>query len=176
MDHDTIDWTRPIMFEDGRFCRYAGGRWTDAWIEHYATDAQGNGEWRRSVYSERGAHIRYSHEPRLPRVVYQPHVDMNGALHWLDNGDRAFVREKFWKDYSCTGYSVDDPTGRLYLVLPNGSVQGLPPRVLGNVPNDQLMAEGRLAIKKAQAERARRREQAAIEQLEDLNPTLFGSF
>ena len=167
-----LDWSKPIMFEDGRFCRYGGPRSTDAWIEHYTGE-----NWDRAVFTAKSKHVRYLNEATLPKIVNQPPVDMEQPLYWLDDGMRAFVRETHMSlENGPSSYTVDDPSGRLYHVLPDGQVQGLPPRVLGNVPNDQLQAEARVAIKKAQRERAQRREQEALDQLADLNPDLFGAF
>jgi len=176
MDYDLIDWTRPIMFTDGRFCRYYGKRTgTDHWVEYW----DGSG-WDKVVFSERGSQIRYTHERAFPRITCQPWVDMARPLIWLDTGERAFVREVHSDPQaigsSIIGWSVDDPTGQLWMVLPGGRVQGLPPRVLANMTSEQLQAEGRVQIKRAQEKRRREREQAALEQLADLNPELFGAF
>jgi len=176
MDYDLIDWSRPIMFENGRFCRYRGERTgTDHWVEYW--DGQ---RWTKAIYSERGSQVRYPHDPILPRITYQPKVDMARPLIWLDTGERAFVKEicqdRVAVGSSITGYIVDDPQGNVYLTDRNGKMNRIPPRILANMTNVQLQAEGRVRIKRAQEKRRREREQAALEQLADLNPELFGAF
>lgn len=176
MPIDQLNWDAPVMLEDGTWARKGINRWSDWWVEYWDADEQ---LIKNAIFTSKGTHSRYKHEPKLlPRVVNRPAVDMRGALYWLDTGDRAFVR----KTQFCTitgdarAYLVDDPAGHIYYISVDSKVVHLPPRLLGNVPEDNLAAEARIAIKRAQAERAKRREQAALDQLANLNPTLFGSF
>lgn len=176
MTIDQLNWDSPIMLEDGTWARKGMKRYADWWVDYWDADEQ---LIKSAIFTSKGTHSRYKNEPKLlPRVVNRPAVDMRGALYWLDTGERAFVR----KTHFCyaTGvpiaYRVDDPTGRLYYTNIDGNVNGLPPRILSNVPLDRLQAEASVAIKRTQRERAKKREQAALEQLADLNPTLFGSF
>ena len=172
-----LDWAKPLMLRDGRFCRLGGdGHGGDKWVEFWGPDWNGDECWLKEVVTRHGVHVCNIGQAKLPDVINQPSVDMDQPLYWLDNNERAFIRQTNVSVDAVTSYAVDDPTGRLWTVLPDGQVQGLPPRVLGNMTLAQQQAEARASIKRAQEKRAAQRERDALDQLEQMNPHLFGAF
>jgi len=175
-----LDWSAPLMLRDGTPARFDSDssfvapndeRWVEVWLAS-------EGRWGLERFTQGGSHIRRMFGANCARLVNRPKVNMDAPLRWLDTGERGFVRENWLTDPSLPRghYAVDSDAGGRFIVDADGVHIGEPPRILSNVPNHELMAEGRLAIKRAQAERARRREQERLQQLADLNPTLFGSF
>lgn len=103
-------------------------------------------------------------------------LDWDAPLYWTDTGERGFVKQ-VWvgvDDGKEVSREVDQPDGGILKVDTLGKTSA--GRQLANLTYEQLKAQARVAIKRAQAERKLRREQEQIDQLADLNPSLFGSF
>lgn len=167
-----LNWHKPLMTTDGRAAIQHGPRCSDLnvdlWnIDVWDPDMEG---WRMAVFSNSGIHDPHVFGDRIEPLMNRPVVDFDGCLYWMDTEERAFIRERHYDE------NTDDPQGHLYHVTIDGMQHGLPARVLGNLTIEQTQAQARLAIKKAQQERAKRRELEQLDQLADAFPSVFGSF
>lgn len=107
-------------------------------------------------------------------------VDWRKPLYFAMTDERAFIFARPPKDCNPTVYDTftvygDDGKALKYNRRGEPLDEGNQ-RHLCNMPRDQLIAHGRIQIKRAQRERALKREQEQIDRLADLNPELFGSF
>lgn len=171
-----VRWDAPLMLNDGTPAIYnsesqGGDRWAKVWLSKEQ-------KWELEQFTSDGSHIRRIFGASRAHMVNRPRVDIHGPLYWLDTGVRCFLRDTWLSDPSIPEghYVVDCEEGGRHLVDRDGIHIGEPPRILANFVSEQMMAQGRLKIKRAQEQRRRRLEQERADALANLNPELFGSF